>query len=91
MVFNRRFIWTLSLMLYANGISPGSESEPEDSYLWLEEVTGVNSLAWVKERNSESVTELTRSPEFRALTSNSGDAGFGGPDSGRSEAGAALL
>jgi prolyl oligopeptidase len=65
MVFDRRFIWTLALMLNATGLAPGSELE--DSYLWLEDVTGASSLAWVKERNAESVNELTRSPSFQAL------------------------
>ena len=51
-------------MLNATGLAG---DEPEDSYLWLEDVTGARSLAWVKERNAESMKELTRSPDFRAL------------------------
>jgi prolyl oligopeptidase len=65
MVLHRRFIWTLALMLNVAGSAIGIE--PEDSYLWLEEVMGANSLAWVKERNAESVNELTRPPNFQAL------------------------
>ncbi len=41
--------------------------EPEDAYLWLEEVTGEKPLAWVKERNAESTGEFTHSDQFRAL------------------------
>ncbi len=41
--------------------------EPADPYLWLEDVTGEKALAWVKERNAESVAELTKSPAFAAL------------------------
>ncbi len=65
MVIDHRFIWILTLMLDATGLALGNE--PEDSYLWLENVTGGDSLAWVRERNAESVNELTRSPSFQAL------------------------
>ncbi|WP_435008297.1 prolyl oligopeptidase family serine peptidase [Tundrisphaera lichenicola] len=43
--------------------------EPDDPFLWLEEVTGEKPLAWVRERNSESTAELAESPEFKALES----------------------
>ena len=65
MVIDHRFIWILTLMLDATGLAFGNE--PEDSYLWLEDVTGADSLAWVKERNAESMKELTGSPSFQAL------------------------
>ncbi len=39
----------------------------DDSYLWLEEVTGDDALAWVGERNAESLGELTAGEEFTAL------------------------
>ena len=38
-----------------------------DPYLWLEEVTGEKALKWVKEANAESIAELTKTPEFKAL------------------------
>ncbi len=44
-----------------------AEGEPEDSYLWLEEVAGARPLAWVRERNAETIKELERSPDFQAL------------------------
>ncbi len=46
---------------------PTSDGEPEDPYQWLEDVSAAKSLAWVKERNTESTNELTRSAGFQAL------------------------
>lgn len=39
----------------------------DDPYLWLEDVTGDTALDWVRERNAETVTELTDEPRFAAL------------------------
>src|SRR5882672_3524551 len=39
----------------------------DDPYLWLEEVTGETALAWVRERNAETVDELTGVPRFGEL------------------------
>jgi prolyl oligopeptidase len=39
----------------------------EDTYLWLEDVTGENPLGWVRERNAATVEELTRAPRFGEL------------------------
>ena len=39
----------------------------DDPYLWLEDVTADKSMAWVKERNAESVPELESKPEFKEL------------------------
>ncbi|MFM9025278.1 MAG: prolyl oligopeptidase family serine peptidase [Planctomycetaceae bacterium] len=44
-----------------------SAAEPEDPYLWLEDVTGEKPLQWVKERNAESLATLAESPGFQAL------------------------
>ena len=33
---------------------------PDDPYLWLEEVTGDEALAWVRERNAETLAALDR-------------------------------
>jgi prolyl oligopeptidase len=41
--------------------------EPDDPYQWLEEVSGARPMAWVKERNAESLGELARSDQFQAL------------------------
>src|SRR5206468_9157334 len=41
--------------------------EAKDPRIWLEEVTGEKPLVWVKERNAESTSELTKSEAFKAL------------------------
>jgi prolyl oligopeptidase len=56
---------TLVLMLSTTVQTPGGETD--DPYHWLEEVLGEKPLAWVRERNAESLGELTRSEQFRAL------------------------
>ncbi|MFI7355530.1 prolyl oligopeptidase family protein [Streptomyces avidinii] len=39
----------------------------EDPYLWLEDVSGDEALAWVRERNAETVDALTGLPGFKVL------------------------
>lgn len=39
----------------------------EDPYLWLEDVSGEAALAWVRERNAETVDALTGAPAFKVL------------------------
>ena len=39
----------------------------EDPYLWLEDVTGADALAWVRERNAASLETLTGSGRFAEL------------------------
>ncbi|WP_369200825.1 prolyl oligopeptidase family protein [Streptomyces sp. PU-14G] len=41
--------------------------EDDDPYLWLEEIEGDAALTWVRERNAETVAELTADPGFEAL------------------------
>jgi prolyl oligopeptidase len=38
-----------------------------DPHVWLEDVTGEDALAWVRERNAETVAELTESTRFAEL------------------------
>jgi prolyl oligopeptidase len=59
--------WSWLVVLAVMTPSQGGGQEPEDAYLWLEEVTGEKPLAWVKERNAESMRELTQSDQFQAL------------------------
>ncbi len=40
---------------------------PDDPHLWLEEVTGEQALGWVRERNAETIEELTGTESFGAL------------------------
>ena len=42
---------------------------PPDPYLWLEDVTGDDALAWVREHNQPTVDELTSSDRFREMES----------------------
>jgi len=42
---------------------------PADPHLWLEDVTGEKQLAWVRERNAESVQSLAESDDFKRLES----------------------
>ncbi|MFI8849099.1 prolyl oligopeptidase family protein [Streptomyces sp. NPDC053499] len=39
----------------------------DDPYLWLEEIEGDAALGWVRERNAETVAELTADPGFEGL------------------------
>ena len=41
--------------------------EPEDPYLWLEDVLGERSVAWVEERNARALAELEARPEYAAV------------------------
>ena len=38
-----------------------------DPFLWLEDVTGSNSLAWVRQQNAVTTNELERTPDFDTL------------------------
>ncbi|GAB3464235.1 prolyl oligopeptidase family serine peptidase [Actinophytocola sediminis] len=42
-------------------------TDEQDPYRWLEEVTGDTALDWVRERNAETIAELTGAPRFAAL------------------------
>ena len=39
----------------------------DDPYRWLEDVTGERALSWVRERNAETIAELTGTSRFEAL------------------------
>ena len=41
--------------------------DPEDPFLWLEEVTGDRALAWVRQRNEATTRTFASSPAFREL------------------------
>lgn len=49
---------TLTLSLLA--------ADEADTFQWLEEVLGERALAWVRERNADSVKELEAVPEYRS-------------------------
>jgi len=46
---------------------PQARAQDDDPFLWLEDVTGDRSIAWVKERNAESVGALGASDAFHNL------------------------
>ena len=61
----RLLFWILAIMLHAPLLAVGDE--PDDPHAWLEDVGGEKALAWVKERNAESTSELTKSEQFQTL------------------------
>jgi len=54
------------LMAEAGGVSALNE----DTYLWLEDVGGDKPLAWVRERNAETIKEFESSGAFKKLESD---------------------
>jgi prolyl oligopeptidase len=58
-----RWLIPLAVLMTMQTASP----DPTDPYLWLEDVSGDRALAWVKQQNAESTTELASTPEFGAL------------------------
>ena len=48
-------------------VSLSAAAQADDPYIWLEEVLGEKSMAWVKEQNAKSVPELEGKPEFKAI------------------------
>ena len=59
-------VLVLILALSAGGLVIGDESE-SDPYLWLEDVQGKESLAWVEERNARTVERLTAHPRYQEI------------------------
>jgi prolyl oligopeptidase len=41
--------------------------EGQDTYAWLEDVTGDKPLAWVKEQNAKAEARLAQSPQFKEM------------------------
>ncbi len=60
------FALTLGLTSTCNTMAQ-TAPEPQDPYLWLEDVQGERALAWVRERNAESEGLLQARPGFEAL------------------------
>ena len=51
--------------LFLFSLNQGVISSDLDPYLWLEEVEGKKSLAWVEEQNEETFTRYTKSNAFK--------------------------
>jgi prolyl oligopeptidase len=63
----RRLLWWTLALTTLNAPLLAVGDEPVDPYSWLEDVAGAKALAWVKERNAESTSELTKSERFQSL------------------------
>jgi prolyl oligopeptidase len=57
-----RFIATLAVTLAAT-----AHAQSEDPFLWLEEVTGKEALAWVMDQNAKSQPVVENAPGFKTL------------------------
>ena len=63
-----RILQFFVLILATILIAPAhSAIEPADPWLWLEEVDGINALAWVNGQNERTARELKTAPEFQSL------------------------
>ncbi len=66
-------LFFIFLLGCSNAIQKSNSSltiEPEDKYLWLEDVTGERALNFVKERNKETIEQLAGTMEFKELEDN---------------------
>ena len=57
----------LSLAALTSPTMTAAQTTPADPYLWLEDVQGERTLAWVRERNAESERVLQAEPGFEQL------------------------
>ena len=64
--FARSLALGLTLLMTSTFATPPVDT-PADPHLWLEDVTGAQPLAWVRERNAESTRALTSGTAFPAL------------------------
>ena len=47
--------------------APAALAQPDDPYLWLEDVTGERALTWARAQNALSTKELEASPDFEPM------------------------
>jgi prolyl oligopeptidase len=59
-------LWILALFLLAGPALALGDADA-DPYLWLEDILGEKSLAWVRERNSQCTAELTQDAQFAPM------------------------
>ncbi len=55
------------LISYSDGPAAEKPPQPEDPFLWLEEVDGEKPLAWVHEQNRATLDVLTNHPAFKPI------------------------
>ena len=48
-------------------VTAATVNSASDPHAWLEDVEGERQLAWVKQRNASTETELAATPEFKRL------------------------
>ena len=60
-------IRTAAVVLAVALVSVAIPTAQDDPFLWLEEVEGPDALAWVEERNAETIADLGESETFHAL------------------------
>lgn len=63
---NRKNTTAAALLAALLPINLARSDEP-DPYLWLEEVEGTEALAWVEQRNQESLSVLEQLPQYQQL------------------------
>jgi hypothetical protein len=64
-----RRMMVFAIALAMSQAAPARAQQVQDPYLWLEDLTGEKSLAWVKERNARSFTRwptLGPTSEYRS-------------------------
>ncbi len=57
--------WTLAVAVLV--ATPLAAQQPDDPYLWLEEVEAPRALEWVKVRSAETATRLEAHPAFQDI------------------------
>ena len=59
----------ISVIVLISALFPFNQSlgDEPDPYLWLEDIEGEKALAWVEERNLESLSALEQLPQFKRL------------------------
>ena len=57
----------ISFLFIAAGVIQADQTVMNDSWSWLEEIDGVNALAWVEGQNQRTADELKSKPEFESL------------------------
>ena len=63
----KRLIGLMISIFVGLSVSSLSSQQADDPYLWLEEVEGEKALEWVKAKNSATVAELQKHPEFQNI------------------------
>jgi prolyl oligopeptidase len=63
----KHLLFVSLLLMGSTAVAADTAPEPSDPHRWLEEVTGERPLAWVRERNAESVGSLAADEAFEQL------------------------